>query len=379
MRCFRKIRVTKEVVAALGIASAFSLGSATASAIEVVTTIKPLHSLTWAVMEGVGEPRLLITGSQSPHTFALRPSDAKSLQNADVLFMIDPALETSLTGAIGSLARDARVVQLSIVDGVARLPYRGHGFFGTETHVDEHGHDERHEEDDHAEHEENGHREEHEEDDHHAEHEENGHHEEHEDEHQHAHAAEDDSHRMEDESDHQHGEFDTHIWLDPISAVAMVRTIADTLSEMDPANRERYQANARIITSQLYILTGRISDNLASVRNTPFLVFHDGYQYFEKRFGLTALGAVVVNPERAPGIKRLRKLKQTIEDYRVTCVFAEPQFNQDIVDLIVEGTTSRSILIDPLGHNLENDGNLYFKLLFNVSESFRYCLTSGTG
>ena len=73
---------------------------------------------------------------------------------------------------------------------------------------------------------------------------------------------------------------------------------------------------------------------LAPIRDKPFIVLHDAYRYFEDRFGLAAAGSITVNPERAPGVQRVTDIRDRVRELEGVCVFAEPQFDRRIVDVI---------------------------------------------
>ena len=313
--------------------------------VRVVASIKPVHSLVSAVMAGVGEPHLLIRGALSPHTFSMRPSDASVLENARVIFLIGESLEISLARPIDTLAGNARVVALSEVQGLVRTPLRKGGTF--EAHeAHDHGIDDgqaRHEDEEHED-------------------------EEHESE---EHAA---AHGDEDHDAHRRGAFDMHIWLDPVNAGVMARAIASVLSEADPANAGTYSANAQALRPRLEELTAQIAAEMAPVRDKPFIVFHDAYRYFEDRFGLTAAGSMVVSPDRSPGVRRISELRDKIRELGVACVFAEPQFEPRLIDVIIEGTPARTGTVDPLGATIESGPELYFTLIHNMAVSFRSCL-----
>ena len=293
-------------------------GPATADDVRVVATINPVHSLVSGVMAGVGEPHLIVRGSVSPHSFSLRPSDAEMLEQAEVVFLIGEAMETSIAGPIDTLADDARVVELSEADGLVRRPLREGGDFEEEVEHDHHV-----------------------------------------------------------DPDHEHEAFDMHVWLDPLNAQAMVRAIADTLSEVHPAGAETYTANAASLQQRLTDLTTEIAAELAPVQGEPFIVFHDGYRYFEDRFGVVAAGSAIVSADRSPGVRRIRELQEKVRDLGVRCVMTEPQFEARLVDVIVEGTTARTGSADPLGASIETGPELYFTLLRNLASSFKDCLASG--
>ena len=285
------------------------------AAVRVVASIKPVHSLVSAVMAGVGEPHLIIRGAVSPHTFSMRPSDAAMLENARVIFLIGESLETSLARPIETLAGNARVIALSEAQGLVRRPLREGGTF------EAHGH------------------------------------------------GTDDDHDL-----HRRGAFDMHIWLDPVNAGAMARAIAGALSKADPTNAGTYAANTQALLRRLEEFTRQIAAEVAPIRGKPFIVFHDAYRYFEDRFGLTAAGSSVVSPDRSPGVRRISELRDKIRELGVTCVFAEPQFEPRLVDVIIEGTPARTGTVDPLGATIESGPELYFTLIRNMAASFKSCL-----
>ena len=352
---------TKVRRAALTLAAAALLGCAAAGpaaadddGLRVVASIKPVHSLVSAVMAGVGEPHLVIRGAASPHTFTMRPSDAAALEDADVVFLIGDTMETALAGPVDALSRHARVVRLFDVPGLIKKPIREGGAFEEHDHSSHgHGHDDHgHGHDDHDDHDAAMHRD----DDH--------------DDHGHGHDDHDDH---ADEHD-DHGAYDLHVWLDPINGWTMARAIAATLAEVDPANAATYEANVDALLHRLDRLTGEVAAQVAPARGMPFIVFHDGYRYFEDRFGLAAAGSVMVSPERPPGARRIAELRDKLDALGVVCVFDEPQFDQRLVRTVIEGSDVRSGTVDPLGADIEDGPALYETLLRTMAASFAGCL-----
>ncbi|MCY3701959.1 MAG: zinc ABC transporter substrate-binding protein [Rhodospirillales bacterium] len=301
----------------------------------IVASIKPVHSIVSAVMLGVGEPQLLIRGASSPHTFSLRPSDAAVLADASVVFWIGAAMESSLAGPIAALAGDARLVTLSQAPNLVRRPLREVGAFERHAHSDDDRSD--------------------------AENERRG------------------GDRDQEGVGHDARIFDMHVWLDPHNADAMAMMIADVLSEVDPANAEVYARNATTVGQRLAALTEDIDALVAPARGQPFIMFHDAYRYFEDRFGLSAVGSVVVSLERTPGVKRVRALRAMVRELGAVCVFSEPQFQPSLVGTIIEDTQARSGVLDPLGAGIESGPELYFTLLRRMADSFRTCLEPDAG
>ena len=379
---FRYLRRSTTIALLLG-----SLATpASADDVRVVATIKPVHSIVSAVMEGVGEPHLIMRGAASPHDFSLRPSDAGKLQDAHVVFLVDPALETSLAGPIATLADDARVVPLADAHGLVHRPLREGGHFEVHDHADHDGHPAApaHDDDPDEDHRDHGDRDTHRDladGDHggrntHRDHEGAGDRDTHRDD------AARDTHHGDRDADGDHapdhdGPVDMHVWLDPVNAAAMAHAVAAALGTADPENATAYEANATAFADRLDEFVERIAADTAHLRGKPFIVFHDAYRHFEERFGLTAAGSAVVSADRSPGARRISELREKVEELGVGCVLAEPQFDGRVVEVIIEGSDARAGSVDPLGATLDSGPELYFTLIGEMAASFNRCLSSG--
>ncbi|KAF0140578.1 MAG: znuA [Rhodospirillaceae bacterium] len=295
---------------------------------RVVATILPLQALATGVMAGVGEPRLLVPGGASPHAYALRPSDARALDEAQVVVLIDPSFETFLARPLAALAGRAQVVRVAGIPRVRQRPVRAAGPWmvaghGTEKRADDSA----------------------------------------------AAAPHHDTHPS-----HETGAFDPHLWLDPDNARHIVATLAAVLAEVDPADAALYHRNAEALDRELEKLDDRLRRDLAPVAERPFIVFHDAYQYLEARYGLNAVGAITVAPERPPGARHLAAVRERIRSGGVVCVFHEPQFPPRLVETIVAGTGVRVGVLDPLG-----EAGQYMAMMQTNARSLRACLAPEAG
>lgn len=276
-----------------------------AAAPRVLATVLPVHSLAAMVMRGAGAPELLLKGGAGPHDYALRPSDARLIRRADVIFWIGPELETFLTGALASLGRQAHVVSLSAAKGVVRLQRRGNraGRSGRSLRVD------------------------------------------------------------------------PHIWLDPTNAAAMIGAMARTLSALDPANARLYAANAKRAKAHLAALDRELQNSLAPVRGVPYVVFHDAYGYFERRYGLEQIAAITTGPDRPPGARRLSAIRRAMIARGARCIFSEPHFRPDLAEALRRGTGARHGELDPLGAGITPGPGAYATLLRNLARALTGCLS----
>jgi len=298
----------------LAAAGAVLAGAVTARAdSQVVASIKPVHSLVAAVMEGAGDPALIVEGAGSPHTYSLKPSQAAQMEKARVIFWIGPELETFLVKAIETIGANSKIVALADAPGLVKLRPREGGTFEEDADAGD-GH-------------------------------------------------------------HAQSGLDPHLWLDPENAKAFVAEIEKVLAEIDPSNAQRYAENAKAETARLDALTNEVETELAPVRNRHFIVFHDAYQYFEHRFGLAASGSITVSPDIPPGAVRVGEIQAKVREFGATCVFAEPEFEPKLVSTVIEGSQAKSGVLDPLGAQLENGPGLYFELIRNLAKSIRGCLS----
>ena len=328
--------------------------------IKVVASIKPIHSLVSYLMDGIGKPDLIVDGYASPHGFAMKPSHAKMLQNADLIFWVGEDLENFLEKPLSSIAKKAEKIELIEIKGLQVLKFRERNIFDEHDH--DHGHDDHgKKEDDHDDH---GHDDDHgkKEDDH----DDHGHDDDHgkkEDDH--------DDHGHDDHEGHAHGEFDPHIWLDPINAKAMLNEMAEHLIENDPKNEAKYKSNLAKALQEIDKLTIDVMTDLSN--SVSSIVFHDAYQYFEERFNVKVLGAFTVNTDVMPGAEQLAEIREIIEHDKVACVFSEPQFNPDIIKAVAKDMNIKTGVVDPLGATLDPGKDLYFNLIRNMSASFKGC------
>lgn len=300
----------------IGFALAFpalGLGPAGAQP-KVVASILPLQSLAAGVMDGIAGPATIIKSAGSPHSYSLRPSEARLINEADIVFWIGPDYESFLVKPLEALAGKARAVALLKAPGVETLAAREGGAWEEDDHGPSHG------------------------------------------------------------QKHKDEEVDAHVFLSPANAKAIARAMAAALSEADGARRGRYEANAAKVMARIDALDAELAGQLAPVKAVPFVVFHDGYQYFERHFGLNAVGSITVSPERVPGARRIGVIRRKIEKLRAACVFAEPQFASAVVGTVLEGTKARPGTLDYIGASQAPGQDAYFAMMRGLAQSLAACL-----
>ena len=316
-------------------------GAANADVPQVVADIAPVHSLVARVMDGVGEPALIMQQGASPHEYSLRPSEAQALQDADLVFWVGAGLSPWLEGGIATLAPDADATELMESAGTIELESRNNALFEKHVHADDEDHDDH---DEHAD-------------------------EDHGDEGHEDHEGEDDDH-----DDHAHGKHDPHAWLSPNNAMTWLNVIAGQLSAADPENAGAYFANAAAGRVEIAAAIADANAILEPVRGGQFIVFHDAYQYFENDFDFYAAGAISLSDASDPSPARIAEIQARIADEGIDCVFTEPQFNPGLVATVLDGTDAQTGIMDPLGSDLELGTAFYPQLIRNLSTSLAGCM-----
>lgn len=311
----------------LSLAATLLAGNAIAEVPRVAVDIAPVHSLVARVMGDVGTPALIVPPGASPHEHSLRPSEARALQEADVVIWMGEDLTPWLEEAIGTLAGDAAVTELLHTEGTLLLDFRESASF------EAHDHGEQHDDEEHA----------------------GG------DEHDHEEQA--------------HGDHDPHAWLSPANAATWLNVIAAQLSDADPENEATYLANAAAARTEIDGIIAEVNGILDPVRGGNFIVFHDAYQYFETAFDLPASGAISIGDATDPNPARIAEIQARVAEENIACVLSEPQFNPGLVETVMDGTGARTAVLDPLGSSLEPGAGLYPDLMRTLATVLADCLS----
>ncbi len=307
---------------------------------SVVASILPIHSLVAALVDSIHRTDVLLPASASPHGYAMRPSEARLLQNADLVVWVGPDLETFLERSLYEPRTGRELISLMDDLDLHLLSSREGGVWEEHLHDHGHGHDDHgHGHDDHG----------------------HGH-----DDHGHGH------------DDHGHGDDgnrDAHIWLSPENARNIAARLTEHLVRWDPDNTEAFVSNRDTLIERIDALDAELRQQLAPVRDRPFIVFHDAYQYFEQYYGLNAAGSITIDPARSPGARRIQELRNRLDRHDIACLFTEPQFRPALATTLVEGYDTRVAELDLLGSHLQPGPDAWFQLMRNMADSFTDCLT----
>ncbi|MDA7593294.1 zinc ABC transporter substrate-binding protein [Rhodobacteraceae bacterium] len=284
---------------------------------KVAVDIAPVHSLVARVMEGVGNPKLIIPTGASPHEYSLRPSEAKSLQDADMVIWMGEGLAPWMENSIETLSKNAEVVTLLEESETKLLKFREGALFEEHDHDDHDDHDKDHDD---------------------------------------------------------HGEHDPHAWLSIENAQTWLNLVASKLSAADPENAGVYFANAAAARAEIGDLVEEVNSILGPVRGRSFVAFHDAYQYFEISFDFPASGAISMGDATDPSAARIAEIQDRVRKEGINCVLSEPQYNPNLVATVLLGTDANTGVIDPLGVGLEPGPKLYGDLIRNMAKSLAGCL-----
>lgn len=291
----------------------FKNATAFAKELTILTTIRPIYGLVKAVSGDKNQIEILVDQNQSPHEYNMKPSDIIKIKSADLIFMIDDSFEFNLSSYLKKKLPKNKVIKFSQNPQIILLKNRENFELLSDDESDHHHH--------------------------------------------HSHESDD---------------YDMHFWLDPDNAQIMVKEIANTLSDADPENSKFYQANAIKFNNEIKTLDNKLK-NIFIKHNEPFIVLHDAYQYFGKRYHLQNVGVVIINHNVTPGIRTMQELQNIIEENDVKCIFAEPQFSSRIVRKIAEETNIHVGIIDVEYGEVNLKENAYITLLNKIAENMTKC------
>ncbi|MFZ7324407.1 zinc ABC transporter substrate-binding protein ZnuA [Avibacterium avium] len=320
---------------------------ATSANASVVTSIKPLGFIASSIADGVTDTQVFVPAGASPHDYHLKPSDVQKLKAADLVLWIGEDVDQFLAGSLKKNVDASKVVTIAKLAGItpdmlAKGEHHHHDH-------DHHHHDGEDHDHDHEHHHDHGKSEAH--------------------EHQHNHGT-DDAH------DHDHDELETnwHVWYSPRISQVVAEALADKLTQQFPAKKALIEKNLAEFNRTLNAQNEKIKQQLAPVQKKGFYVFHDAYTYFNEAYGLNQMGAFTINPLVAPGAKKLAEIKEEIEEHKVGCLFAEPQFTPKVIETLHKSTGVKVGRLDPMGDAVALGKDSYANFLQYTADSYYNCL-----
>ena len=284
--------------------------------LDVVVSIKPIHGLVAGVMQGVAPPHLLLNDQQSPHHFALKPSQARLLQQADLVFWVDSSLETPMPALLAGLATHAKTIRLMADKGLVRHKNANWDRTKGDDHKGHDGHD-----------------------------------------------------------DHERGHrVNPHIWLDLDNARRMVWSIATTLSAVDRDHAAIYASNAANLDKRISALLAEAKQQFAGIKQNRFIVQHDAFIYIERQFDLPRGLVIAPDHDTPPGTAHLQHLRDLVAAGVVSCIFDEPQGASHQIDIVASTSTVRRATLDAIGVGRPAGPDLFFDMMRANYSAFVACL-----
>jgi zinc transport system substrate-binding protein len=140
-----------------------------------------------------------------------------------------------------------------------------------------------------------------------------------------------------------------HIWLDPVLAQEICRKIAAAFIEADPGHRAQYEANLKTYLAALADLHREIEAKARTWRLRDYVCFHPAFSYFARRYGLNEVGVIEAAPGREPTPRHLQNLVAAIRRYGIKVVFAEPQLNPRVAEVVAQEAGVKVLMLDPMG------------------------------
>ena len=296
---------------------------------EVLASVKPLGFIASSIADGVTDTQVLVPAGASPHDYSLKLSDIQKVKAADLVLWVGEDIDSFLDKPVSQIDRK-KVITIADLADVEPLLTKAH-------------HEHFHEEGEHA------------------------HKHEHKHEHEHEH-----------EHHHDHGDdgltTNWHVWYSPAISQIVAQKVADKLTEQFPDKKALIAQNLANFNRTLAEQSDKIKAQLAPFADKGFFVFHDAYSYFNDAYGLKQSGYFTINPLVAPGAKTIAHIKEEIEEHRVNCLFAEPQFTPKVIESLAQSTKVNVGKLDPIGDSVALGAGSYANFLQATAESYAQCL-----
>ncbi len=288
-----------------------------ASTPDVIVTLKPIQSLVLALTQSTPiKVELLGGGINSPHSYALKPSDMRQLNQAKVIIQVSPDMERFLVKPLSALSRKPVIISLAEIKGLSLL--------ATEQN---HHHDEQQ--------------------------------------------------AQRPASEHQTTDKipDLHIWLDPLNMVTIAEHLKQRLISQFPSHSFLIKQNARLLKDQLIQLDRDIKALIAPVKDKKFMVYHNAFHYFENRYGLHNLGSVTLTAHTLPGSRHVVEIKNKMRKQNIVCLFTQQGKQPALVKVLTENSTIKIMPLSPLGITLKPSAGLYFDMMLTLAQEYKSCLS----
>ena len=263
----------------------------TASKLNVVSTIKPVHSIVVALAGDLVNHSQIVPDFSSPHDYSFRPSDIRKIKHADIIFQIDENMEAILQPALALKAKETPLVSLVDEAEIKLLPMIQKG--SKDSANIENNEEKKHQ----------------------------GHH---------------------------HGNVNYHVWTSAKNTLLMAQAIKKALAKKDPKHAGQYQENLEQFTRSLQSTDQQISQQLKGLDNKPYIVFHNSWPYFAKDYNLQEPRAISLHEGVSLDVKTLINIRKTIKMDKVGCVFSGSEVNPKQLAVLIENLPVKTSEIDVL-------------------------------
>lgn len=152
----------------------------------------------------------------------------------------------------------------------------------------------------------------------------------------------------EEEGHHEEGEFDPHVWLDPVQMKSIAERIRDAFIAADPANEEKYRANADALVSDLTKLDEHFRTQLVSCTQNKVIVSHNAFGYMAKRYDFETVALAGISPDEEPSPKKIAEIIETVKREKLPVVFFETLVSPKLAESVANGAGATTLVLNPI-------------------------------
>ena len=179
--------------------------------------------------------------------------------------------------------------------------------------------------------------------------------------------------------DHGHGDFNPHVWLDPIYSKEMAAVIRDTLVEKMPQNKDAFDQNFQQLAIELDELNSKFESTIQNAKHKNILVTHSAFSYWEQRYGIKEISISGLSSTNEPTQRKLEKIISLANKEGLQYIFFEQNVKSKLAEIVQKEIGAKALPVHNLGvltkENIE-DKETYFSLMEKNIASLKTALNN---
>jgi zinc transport system substrate-binding protein len=175
----------------------------------------------------------------------------------------------------------------------------------------------------------------------------------------------------------EHGEYDPHIWVDPINVIYISEEIKEAFVEVDPSNKGAYEERFNNFKGKLEKLDEAFKEGLKDATERKIIVSHSAFGYLAKRYDIEEISVAGISPSAEPSPKRLAELTKIANENKIDYIFFEALANVKTAEVLANEANLEVLTLynaEGLTEEQKSSGEDYISLMYKNLETLKKAL-----